>query len=181
MLLAGKSRLVDLGMANGTPFINNAGAGFDAQVMATMNSSIRFLTGRPAFLLAILMKLPTFRPFLLTVSTDGGAPRTLEAMLIAALNGRAFAAGLRAAPHAQLDDGALDVMIVRAVSKWRLLPLIVRVLYGTHLGHSAIEMCQARTITIDAAPPQPVNVDGDVRGQTPLEIQVIPQALRVLV
>jgi diacylglycerol kinase (ATP) len=181
VLLAGKLRRVDLGMANGVPFINNAGAGFDAQVMSAMNSSIRFLTGRPAFLLAILKTLPTFQPFSLTVSSDGDQPRTLEAMMIAVLNGPVFAAGLRAAPLARVDDGLLDVMIVRAISKWRLLPLVLRVFCGRHAGHSAIEIRQARTLTIDTTPAQPVNIDGDVRGQTPLNIQLLPQALRVLV
>jgi diacylglycerol kinase family enzyme len=67
-LKAGKTRRVDMGTINGTPFLNNAGTGFEARVMEVMNTSIRFVRGKPAFILGILKMFPSFQPFQLTLS-----------------------------------------------------------------------------------------------------------------
>ena len=52
---------------------------------------------------------------------------------------------------------------------------------GEHLNHPAVEMLQVRKLTINAIPPQPLNIDGEVRGLTPMVVEVLPRALNVLV
>ena len=180
-VLNGVVRRIDMGLLNGTPFVNNAGLGFDAQVMRTMNASLRFVRGYPAFLLAILKVFPSFRPFTLTYQADDASPVTCKAMMVSLLNGKMYGAGMRAAPDAEIDDGRLDVLVIKAMNKLQLQPLIQRVKQGTHAGHPAVELFQARQIQIQAIPPQPLNIDGDLRGLTPIEVSVAPRALKVLV
>jgi YegS/Rv2252/BmrU family lipid kinase len=181
ILRSGRTRTIDLGKANGMAFINNAGTGFDAAVMRAMNTSLKFISGPPAFFLAILKTLPTFHPFALTISHDDTAARTFDAMMIAVLNGPVFGGGMRAAPDAQLDDGRLDVIIVRAVSKLRLLPVIAKLQAGGRLEHPAIERFQASRLRLETTPPQPINIDGDVHPAGPLAIDVMSPGIRVLV
>jgi YegS/Rv2252/BmrU family lipid kinase len=180
-ILTGIVRRVDIGTINGTPFINNAGTGFDAQVMRTMNTSIRFTKGKPAFLLAILKTFPSFKPFALTLEADGGQSFSGKAMMVSILNGTMYGAGMQAAPHAEMDDGLLDVMIIKAMPKMRLFPLISKVTLGQHLNHPAVQMMQIRSLSMKTVPPQPLNIDGDVSGLTPAEIKVNPRVLKVLV
>jgi diacylglycerol kinase (ATP) len=204
-VLSGVVRRIDLGTINGTPFINNAGTGFDAQVMRTMNSGIRFVRGQMAFHLAILKTFASYKPFTLTMTIDGEATATTEqpnmspssgtpvrlvnepttitekAYMISILNGNVYAAGMQAAPRAEMDDGLLDVLLIKALPKAQLLPLIQKVTAGQHIGHPAVQMLQVRKLKIQAIPPQPLNIDGDVTGSTPCEIGVMPRALKVLV
>ena len=180
-ILTGMVRRVDVGILNGTPFINNAGLGFDAQVMTTMNRSIRFTRGKPAFILATLKTLGGFKPFTLQIQCDDEPMLTEKAMLVSILNGQMYGAGMKAAPYAEVDDGQMDIMIVRALPKPALLALFPKVISGNHLNHKAILMKKARKIEIQAIPPQPVNLDGDVTGLTPVTIEVVPRSLQVLV
>jgi YegS/Rv2252/BmrU family lipid kinase len=180
-VLNGVVRQVDVGMINDTPFINNAGTGFDAQVMQTMNESIRFTRGRPAFVLAILKNFITYKAFTLTLTVDGETSRKERAMMVSVLNGKMYGAGMLAAPNADMDDGLLDVLVVKSMPKIKLASLISKINTGQHIDHPAVEMLKIRTFKIDATPTQPLNVDGDIRGATPAEIRVRPRALKVLV
>jgi YegS/Rv2252/BmrU family lipid kinase len=181
-ILGGVVRRIDVGLINGTPFINNCGTGFDAAVMRTMNSSIRFSKGQPAFVLAVLKTTPGFKPFSLTLEADDEAPVTHRAMLVSILNGAQYGGGMKAAPTAEMDDGMMDVMIVKAMAKPKLLlGLFPKVIQGQHVGHPAVEMLRVRKLKMTTLPPQPLNIDGDVKGLTPAEITVNSRAIKVLV
>lgn len=178
---SGVVRRVDVGMIGDVPFLNNAGTGFDAAVMVAMNSGLKFLKGRPAFLAAILKTLPAYKSFTVTIQADDGEPVTQKAMMVSVLNGQVYAAGMQAAPFAEVDDGRVDILVVKAISKFKLLPLISKVGTGSHVGDPAIELFQARRLTISTVPTLPCNIDGEIRGTTPLEITVNARALKVLV
>jgi len=180
-VLGGVVRRVDVGIINGTPFINNAGTGFDAQVMRTMNSGIKFTRGQPAFILATLKTLPGFKAFSLTYQVDGGEPVTEKAMMVSVLNGKMYGGGMLAAPHADMDDGQVDVMLIRPMAKAALLALFPKVIQGQHEGHPAVHLFKARTLKMSTVPPQPLNIDGDVSGLTPVDIKVEGRSLKVLV
>lgn len=180
-VLGGVFRRVDVGMINGTPFVNNCGTGFDAQVMRTMNTSIRFTKGPAAFNLAILKTFFSYKPFSLTIETDDHGKTEEKAYMVSVLNGPMYAAGMLAAPRAEVDDGLVDVMVIKALPKSQLLPLIMKVRQGTHVDHPAVKIFQTRKLTLKTVPPQPLNIDGDVSGLTPAEITVQPRALRVMV
>ena len=180
-VLSGIVRRIDLGTINGKPFINNAGTGFDAHVMIAMNNSIRFTKGQPAFVLATLKTLPGFKPFTLTIEADDKPPETEKAMLVSVLNGTMYGGGMIAAPHAEVDDGLLDVLVIRAQNKFSLLALMPKVIAGKHVDHPAVRLFKVRKAKITTVPPQPLNIDGDVSGLTPADIDVLPRALKVLV
>ena len=180
-ILSGVTRRIDLGTINGKPFINNAGTGFDAHVMIAMNNGIRFTKGQPAFVLATLKTLPGFKPFTLTIEADDAPPETEKAMLVSVLNGTMYGGGMLAAPYAEVDDGFLDILIIRAQNKFALLSLMPKVIAGKHIDHPAVKMLKVRKAKITTTPAQPLNIDGDVSGLTPAEIEVLPRALKVLV
>jgi YegS/Rv2252/BmrU family lipid kinase len=181
-VLNGVVRRIDIGTANGTPFINNAGTGFDAAVMKTMNTGIKKARGQFAFQMAILKTFPGYKPFTLTVETGDGETITEKAFLVSILNGKMYGGGMMAAPAADMDDGQLDVMIIKAMPKLPLLlSLMPQVTAGRHQNHAAVRMLKVRNMKVTTTPPQPLNIDGDVRGLTPLEIGVMPMAMKVLV
>jgi YegS/Rv2252/BmrU family lipid kinase len=180
-LLRGKVRQIDLGMLNGRPFINNAGTGFESAVMAVMNTGIRFVRGKPAFILGILRLFPSFQAFSLTLVRDGGTPETFAAMLVSILNGPVYGAGMKACPGALVDDGELDVLVIRAMPKPKLLALFPKVIAGEHVGHPAVMLFRVKAMSLVCDPLHPINLDGDILPAAPIEVRVLPRALSVIV
>ena len=84
--------------------------------------------------------------------------------------------GMLLAPDALIDDGKVDVIVLRDVSRYQLLKTLRRVFDGDHVELPFVEYRQVRHFSIDAEPSS-LNLDGEVKGMTPLEAEVIPNAL----
>ena len=112
---------------------------------------------------------------------DALAERTHIAGLIAA-NGACMGGGMRVAPDARLDDGLVEIISVGALGRLTLLLRILPGLYdASYLRHPAARHQRARRFRIESEAPLPLEIDGDVVGQAPLQIEVVPAVLPVLV
>ena len=113
------------------------------------------------------------------LSVDG---QTSEERLsfVMALNTRHTGTGMCLAPDARLDDGLLDLLVVRAMPRGQLLRLFSRVPDGGHLDSPHVEMRQVSRFSLSAPSPEPLNIDGEVAGSSPMEVSVLPGALRLL-
>ncbi len=183
----GDTRRVDIGTVTGhgmdTPrhFLVICGAGYVAHTARTVNAGIRFLSGAAAYVLGAILTLRTFEPFQLTLTLDHGAPRTTSAMFVSLCNTETTGGGMKIAPNAQADDGLLDICLVGAVSKATLLYQLTQVFAGRHVGHPAVSMLRASWVSLDADPPQPLLIDGEVIGSTPATVTLTRHALPVKV
>ena len=84
-------------------------------------------------------------------------------------------------PCAQLDDGLLDVCIIPAMTKFELLQWVPRAYRGNHLAHPGIIYFQARRISLKSPARLEIFGDGEFMQELPATIEVVPQALRVVV
>ena len=75
----------------------------------------------------------------------------------------------------------MDVLVLDNVHPIKRLGLLMMLQRGNHVQHPGIKLFQARSIKIDAVPPQQINIDGEVRGSTPIVIDVKARTLRVLI
>ena len=125
-----------------------------------------------------LAELRTFRPIPYTLDLDGRT-RTLEAMLVAVGNGPSFGGGLRITEGALLDDGLLDVVIIKPMSKAGLVRTYPKLFKGTHTTHPQYEHHRVRRVTV-AAPGIVSYADGERFGPLPLTVECAPGALTVL-
>ena len=186
-LTQGIVRKVDIGVIEGEGtggprhFLVLAGTGYDARTAQTVNSGIRFLTGPPAYVWGAVLTLWRFQPFTLTLALDDAPPRRLRAMFVSFANAETTGGGMKIAPGALVDDGCLDICLVAEVSKPTLLYNLTQIFSGRHVRCPAVTMLRARRITVNADPPQPLLIDGEVRGTTPATITLLPGALPFLV
>ncbi len=186
-LISGSIRNVDVGIIDGEGtggprhFLVLAGTGYDARTAQTVNAGIRFLSGPLAYVWGAVLTLWRFTPFALTLTLDDAPPRRLSAMFVSFANAETTGGGMKIAPGAKVDDGCLDVCLVAAVSKPTLLYNLTQIFSGKHLRSSAVSMHKAKRLTVDADPPQPLLVDGEVVGTTPATITLLPGALPFLV
>ncbi|MEN6547598.1 MAG: diacylglycerol kinase family protein [Armatimonadia bacterium] len=178
-LLRGAERRVDLlqVVETGRVAINVMGVGFDATVAATMNRHTR-RGGLGAYLLAVLIELGRYRMTDLSLQIDGEEWEG-QALLVAVANAQSYGAGMRIAPRASVTDGLLDVVLVEPMNRLGFLCTLPKVFTGRHVKHPAVRYWQAREVTLRTSMPVPVLIDGDLRGETPVTIRVLPQAARL--
>lgn len=159
-------------------FAGIASAGFDALVNERANRMTR-PRGPSRYTIALVRELATFRPRAYTITIDG-VRREQKAMLISVANGSSIGGGMKLVPHADLADGMLDVFIVHPLSRARLIAVFPKVFRGEHTDHPAVEFVQARRVSIEASDVV-VYADGERVGALPIEVQIVPNALRVFV
>jgi diacylglycerol kinase (ATP) len=178
VVVGSRVRTIDLAKAGPTYFTTVLASGFDSKVNERANA-MTWPRGQMRYNLATLAELRVFEPLPYVLDLDG-TERRVDAMLVAVGNGESFGGGLRITHGALLDDGMLDVVIVKPMSKPRLLRVYPMLFSGKHVGIPEYEHHRVRSVTV-AAPGIVAYADGERLGPLPLTVDVAPGALRVLV
>jgi diacylglycerol kinase (ATP) len=180
--LAGSVRRLDLLRIGETVSVSYAGVGFDSEVTRFANQ-VRRLRGPLVYVYAVLHTLATFKPPYLRVDHDGGSFAG-RAMFAVAANLPRFGGGMRIAPEARPDDGWLDLVIVRELSRLRLLAVFPKVYRGTHVRHPAIEIVRTRRAAITVDREMTLYGGGEPiathPANRPFEVELLPAALPVI-
>jgi diacylglycerol kinase (ATP) len=187
-LPSGDSREIDLGMitplgegsASPVLFCNVAGAGLDSDANRRANAMPRWLRGRGGYVLGTLEAIRTSRPRRFSLETSH---KHIDepGLMVAFANGPTYGGGLRIAPAADFADRQLDVCFVRQVGKARLLRLLRRVFSGRHVNLPEVEYFKSAGVRLETDVPLEVYADGEFVCRTPVEVNVLPRALRVIV
>jgi diacylglycerol kinase (ATP) len=178
VVIGGRERQVDLARIGSTYFVTVLAAGFDAIVNERANE-MTWPKGQMRYNLATVAELRTLKPISYVLEIDGEQHR-FDATMVAVGNGTSFGGGLRITEGALLDDGLLDVVIIKPMSRTMLLRTYPKLFKGTHVHHPGYQHHHAKTVTI-AAPGITAYADGERIGPLPLTVDVAPLALRVLV
>jgi YegS/Rv2252/BmrU family lipid kinase len=163
--LTGTDRRLDVGVANGQPFVVMAGIGFDAEMLAGASEQLKKRMGWAAYVLSALPHLRE-RPARVMLRADDGPAQRRWANAVIVGNVGSLQGNVRLLPGAAPDDGVLDVAVVTA---WRLtqwLHLAVGVLLRRKTSHLARMPC--RQLLVLASRSRPWEVDGEVMGLTRL-------------
>jgi len=180
---------VDLGRATAADgssrwFTTVANTGFDAEANRWANG-VRWATGTPLYVLAMLRTIVAYRPQGILVRADDQEWQG-PAWLVAIGNTRCYAGGMRITPDAVVDDGVLDVCVVRRTSRLELVARFPTVFRGTHTRADAVEMLRGSRVTLSAGDGPPNGralelwASGERVGPLPVEVEVVPAAVRVL-
>ncbi len=176
-VIAGHTRLTDLARIGSRYYATVLAAGFDAIVNERANA-MRRPKGQMRYQIATLAELRTFEPISYTLVLDG-VSRRLSAMLVAVGNGPSFGGGLRITEGALLNDGLLDVVVIKPLSKPDLIRTYPKLFRGTHTTHPQYERHRVKQVTI-AASGIVAYADGERFGPLPLTVDCVPGALEVL-
>jgi diacylglycerol kinase (ATP) len=178
-LRTGQRRRIDLGRIEGAAgFTTVLCTGFDAAVNKRANA-MRWPAGPRRYDLAVLAELAALHPRPVRVQA-GKAEMAVEAILVAVGNGSSYGGGLRICPDATLADGLLDVIVIAAVSRRRLLRVFPALRSGGHVHEPEVTVLQAATVHIDGDPGWPVYADGEPQGTLPVTVHCEPGALTVV-
>lgn len=185
----GRARPVDVGRAryvawDGSPaesyFANFAGAGISGAIARRANASSKAAGGRVSFIWATLAVFAGWKAGAVTLTVDEER-RAGPMFEVLATIGEFAAGGMRVTPGAAPDDGLLDVLTIGDVTKADFVRTFPKIYRGTHVRHPKIETLRGRVVRIESDEPLPVALDGEQPGTTPLEVDLVPGALRLRV
>jgi YegS/Rv2252/BmrU family lipid kinase len=178
-LADGKVIDVDLGLVGGMPFANHMGIGLSAEVMLKAPARLKRVTGRLAYPITALALLPRHRPVHVTVRANGQTREFVTHQLYVANGG--FHAGRPITADANADDRLLVAYPVGGPTRRDLLRATAR---NAATGHRRTlddePFLATGELWLQTDRPAPVEVDGEVRGQTPIRIGLDANALRVM-
>ena len=161
-------------------FVNVASAGMSGAVAQRANRTSKALGGKASFLAATLAVFARWKPSEMEVSIDGERRSGLMYDVLVA-NCRYLGGGMKMTPEALPDDGLFDVLLIGNITRTDLALTLPKVYRGTHLPHPKAELLRGAAVTVGAAVPLPVELDGEQPGTTPARFEVVPRALRLRV
>lgn len=164
-------------------FLSVAGAGLDAAITRAYQADGSGVRGVPGYVIAAVRSLATYEAVPLELELDGQSTR-LDVLLVAIGNGAFYGKGIRIVPSAEPSDGLLDVLVVLAVGLADLSSLVPLLLLGRHASHRRVRTYRAREVVVRARPGVtrrvPVQADGDIIGELPVRVSVLPGGIRLL-
>ena len=186
-MLCGEPRKVDLlrvRTADGQSrlYAGGGGIGLDAEAARYASGRYRHLPGRFRYIAAALHALARYLPLDVRVDFPESSipPFDARALLAAVLNSPTYGAGVRLAPAAAVDDGSLHVVLIEELSKLAVLTLLPRLMRSGELRTPRVKRWRAKRVKLTTSRPCFFHGDGEILGPTPLEIEVVPKAVRVL-
>jgi diacylglycerol kinase (ATP) len=180
LILKGRTRQLDLGQVDCAEgriyFLNIAGMGFvvDAGLTARKLKGI----GRIAYTLSTLWQTLKLRNYLLHIEVDGTLVEQ-DNLFVEVSNSRYTGTSFLIAPDAKLDDGLLDLTMLRALPRSRLLRLFPSIYSGGHIDYPEVTVAQGSTFNITEPVAYPMMIDGEFIGTTPARICCLPGELCV--
>jgi YegS/Rv2252/BmrU family lipid kinase len=178
-VLAGNTRRIDVGEANGRRFLGIVSVGFDSECNRLANE-VRLVRSNLVYLYSLVRTLRGWKPARFTIRVDDERMR-VSGYSVSVANNSTFGGGMRIAPGAELDDGEFDIVIVGEVGKLRFLANLPKVFKGTHVDRDEVRVFRAPHLELSASRPFPVYADGDHLTDLPVSLRVLPRALSVLV
>ncbi len=174
-------RKIDVGKIEDKYFINALGIGFDAKV-AIISNSIKHLNGLPRYLVAVLKGLISLKMVEANIKCD---TCTLNEpfLLLSVGNGMSTGGGFLLTPEARVDDGLLDICLIKKGNRRRVLSLLPSAIKGKHLKEPEVVIHQTRKIEITTKEPIPIYYDGELPElKNPLHftIELLPKKLNLI-
>lgn len=180
-LWAREVRQMDVGVVNGRPFALMASTGFDAYVLPLVPEGLKRRWGVFAFIWTGLRELGRYQPTRYRMRV-GEEVQEIEAVLLVASNTSRYGWFTVIAPSGRTDDGELDLVWFPADAHWRrkMWRVVWDVFWGRAEQCPYLRRARAKSFHVEAASVQYVQCDGELVGETPMDVHVLPRALRVI-
>lgn len=158
------------------------GVGFVGELLRqTTPSMVTWFGPRWCYSAGFFRALFSFRPPVLKVRSEQGEQALAHAVVAVAGNAPFAGGGLmRIGPGASMTDGVLELTLIEAVGRLELALQFVRLLRGTHVRHPRVRFFRGTWLEVSAEPPQPLAMDGELLGTSPVRFEVDPRSLTLL-
>jgi YegS/Rv2252/BmrU family lipid kinase len=177
----GRDRTIDAGEIDERLFFNVAGVGLDARVAHRFAADGLEKRGFSRYIAITMRELADYQPDRLAISAGASTVQT-SSLLVAIANGRQYGNGAVIAPHAQLDDGLLDLVVVAGRSLVRACFELPFVFMGVIDRLAGVSIQRTESVQIGSPYPLVYHLDGEpIAGTLTISAKARPRALRVKV
>ena len=183
-LLTGEhaSARIDAMAVSGRFYVLNVSVGLSGLMMRDTARADKRRFGRVAYAWTGLRKLLGYQPHRFTVTVDGEERSVRASEVMIANSGALGDPALRWSPRVALDDGRVDVLVVRARTALDYVRFLTAVVLGRQSEETAIRhLIAEERVVVDARPELPVQADGEFIGRPPVEVEVVGGAVEVVV
>jgi len=162
-------------------YMGGGGVGLDAEAARFASGLYRRMRGRSRYLFSAIRALGTFRGIKVRVTLEGSEQTSLQgtALVLGILNTPSYGGGLRLAPDARLEDGRLDLVLLENLSVLEIARMLPRLAVTGEIRTKRIQRHRVTRARIETERPCAFHADGEIVGMTPVEITVVPGAMRV--
>ena len=186
----GRTRRIDVGLASAFKegrkkpikryFLLMAGVGYDAKVIEDTSLRLKYVLRDFAYVLKTLENVARHQGTQITLTLDKETIYANIAWMVMIGNAASYAWNIKVTPHAQLDDGLLDVCLIPYTNNLISFQQALQILTGQHIERGIAQYWQVESVRVESSPNVPVQLDGDEWASTPVEISLLPAALNVL-
>ena len=178
-ILSHPARPVDVGMINGKVFINVCGIGFDVSVLDYSIPAKKYVRGMLPYLWGVICTIVHYKPSDITLRIDGEEVLSKEILVCSIANGRYIGGGMPISPASEIDDGLLDVVVIRNVTRPRMISYLPGLLTGKILTFKDTTSYKGKHVEVTAKGTMRFNVDGEIFPYEKVTLEIIPDILRV--
>jgi diacylglycerol kinase (ATP) len=171
---------VDLGTVNGRAFFNTSAGGFIADVSAVLTEPLKDATGKLAYVIGGARALFGREPFATEIRSPGPYGGSMDLQMFAVCNARFIGGGYPIAPAALIDDGLLDIVLVKRTTTIEFVGLLQKIAAGQHAGDGRIVTFRTADLDLVFDRIVRVNADGELLEADHCEYRVLHRAARFL-
>jgi len=178
-IIRGNSKLMDVATVNDMLYTSIAGIGFDAHVAQKFSET--FIRGMISYMQITLNEFSSYKPLTYKLTIDG-VSMDKHALMIIFANSDQFGFNTRIAPDAKVDDGLLDICVIKKMPVTQIMNIGYHMMMGTPAKSGYAEYFRGKEITIENITDPLMNIDGEAKiVKSPVSISIKPLALRVIV
>lgn len=185
VIARGVPRAIDLGRMTRSGgvlyFAVACGAGYDAELMASTTAQAKRRWKFAAYVVRAVRTLDRLQNVPYRISVDERVFEGEAASVMVANCGEFIPPFVRFGRGITVDDGLLDVVMLKADGLMESAGVVWQLLRGGTPTNPNVRYARGRTVTVETSPERPVQLDGDAAGVTPFTADLLPQALRVVV
>ncbi|MBO9566444.1 MAG: hypothetical protein J7621_26960 [Niastella sp.] len=171
-VLSSSPRPVDAGNCNGRLFLNGVGIGFDGEVVRSMGRK-KIIAGHLAYLGTVIRKIFFYKEKVLELEYNGRKEQD-RYFMISVANGSRYGGGFMVAPQAVVDDGWLDLVIIRKIHPLKRFFYLPRVEKGKHIVLPFVKVDKVKQLTIRASQSVAAHIDGELVEEKEFTIELLP-------
>lgn len=178
-LVKGHAESIDSGTVNGQPFFNMAGMGFDAHISEVFSHGKK--RGFISYVKSSMQEIATYNEQEYHLEIDGKVYER-KAFMLSIANSSQYGNDAHISPNASVQDGLLDICLIRKFPLWRFPEMGIRMLTKTSESTSYVEIIRGKQINVTRQSEGPIHLDGEpqVMG-TAIHINIVPNSLKVIV
>jgi len=168
---------IDIGKVNEKYFINVVAGGILANIAHKAEKNLKNTMGMFAYYLKALEEIPNFKPFDIEITSN--SKKISEKVLMFLVLNTSIAGGFNIIPNAKINDGKLDVCLIKSCNIAEFGGLFIKLLRGEHIQDERIICFQTDKLYINSNSKAETDIDGEKGHEFPLSIEVFPKSLRV--